>query len=40
MLKRMAEDQGAEFVSYDTIKGEWKIKVKHFSIYKPVDKNS
>ncbi|XP_050268788.1 nuclear pore complex protein NUP98A [Quercus robur] len=30
MLKRKAEDQGAEFVSYDPIKGEWKFRVNHF----------
>ena len=35
-LKRMVEDQGADFVSYDPIKGEWKIRVKHFSVYKLV----
>lgn len=34
MLKKKAEDQGAEFVSYDPIKGEWKFRVSHFSIYK------
>ncbi|KAK9275408.1 hypothetical protein L1049_022672 [Liquidambar formosana] len=34
MLKRKAEDQGAEFVSYDAIKGEWKFRVSHFSKYK------
>lgn len=34
MLKRKAEDQGAEFVSYDPVKGEWKFKVNHFSKYK------
>ncbi|KAJ6417506.1 hypothetical protein OIU84_003267 [Salix udensis] len=33
MLKRKAEDQGAEFVSYDPAKGEWKFKVNHFSKY-------
>ncbi|XP_011038043.1 PREDICTED: nuclear pore complex protein NUP98A-like isoform X4 [Populus euphratica] len=33
MLKRKAEDQGAEFVSYDPVKGEWKFKVNHFSKY-------
>ncbi|KAL4375120.1 hypothetical protein HN51_009012 [Arachis hypogaea] len=37
MLKRKAEDQGAEFISYDPIKGEWKIRVNHFSIYKLLD---
>ncbi|KAH1103503.1 hypothetical protein AAZX31_13G246800 [Glycine max] len=41
MLKRKAEDQGAEFLSYDPTKGEWKIRVSHFSIYKLVeDENS
>lgn len=34
MLKRKAEDQGAEFVSYDAVKGEWKFRVSHFSVYK------
>ncbi|XP_071730627.1 nuclear pore complex protein NUP98A isoform X2 [Rutidosis leptorrhynchoides] len=33
MLKKKAEDQGAEFVSYDPIKGEWKFRVSHFSRY-------
>ncbi|XP_048445082.1 nuclear pore complex protein NUP98A-like [Pyrus x bretschneideri] len=33
MLKKKAEDQGAEFVSYDALKGEWKFRVKHFSKY-------
>ncbi|KAG5255344.1 nuclear pore complex protein [Salix suchowensis] len=33
MLRRKAEDQGAEFVSYDPVKGEWKFKVSHFSKY-------
>ncbi|KAJ8768322.1 hypothetical protein K2173_021475 [Erythroxylum novogranatense] len=33
MLQRKAKDQGAEFVSYDPVKGEWKFKVKHFSKY-------
>lgn len=33
MLKRKAEDQGAEFVSYDPVKGEWKFRVNHFSQY-------
>ncbi|XP_010319418.2 nuclear pore complex protein NUP98A isoform X2 [Solanum lycopersicum] len=33
MLKRKAGDQGAEFVSYDSVKGEWKFKVQHFSKY-------
>ncbi|KAL4323096.1 hypothetical protein GQ457_11G032050 [Hibiscus cannabinus] len=34
MLKRKAEDQGAEFLSYDPFKGEWKFRVNHFSKYK------
>ncbi|KAL8196324.1 hypothetical protein R6Q57_025324 [Mikania cordata] len=33
MLKKKAEDQGAEFVSYDPVKGEWKFRVSHFSCY-------
>ncbi|XP_012086570.1 nuclear pore complex protein NUP98A isoform X2 [Jatropha curcas] len=33
MLKRKAEDQGAEFISYDPVKGEWKFRVNHFSKY-------
>ncbi|XP_042490894.1 nuclear pore complex protein NUP98A [Macadamia integrifolia] len=34
MLKKKAQDQGAEFVSYDSIEGEWKFRVSHFSRYK------
>ncbi|KAK8710576.1 hypothetical protein V6N13_145894 [Hibiscus sabdariffa] len=37
MLKRKAEEQGAEFLSYDPIKGEWRFKVNHFSSYKLED---
>ncbi|KAK6923620.1 Nuclear pore complex protein Nup98-Nup96-like, autopeptidase S59 domain [Dillenia turbinata] len=33
MLKKKAENQGAEFVSYDPIDGEWKFRVNHFSTY-------
>ncbi|GAB2279776.1 hypothetical protein Dimus_014415 [Dionaea muscipula] len=33
MLKKKAEDQGAEFVSYDAVAGEWKFRVNHFSKY-------
>ncbi|KAF5774645.1 putative peptidase S59, nucleoporin, nucleoporin peptidase S59 [Helianthus annuus] len=33
MLKKKAEDQGAEFISYDPVKGEWKFRVSHFSRY-------
>lgn len=29
-LKKKAEDQGARFVSYDPVKGEWKFSVDHF----------
>lgn len=34
MLRRKAEIQGAEFLSYEPVKGEWKFKVSHFSSYK------
>ncbi|KAI4357238.1 hypothetical protein L6164_001198 [Bauhinia variegata] len=37
MLKRKAMEQGAEFVSYDPTKGEWKIRVSHFSGYNLLD---
>ncbi|XXG38903.1 hypothetical protein AAC387_Pa01g0002 [Persea americana] len=30
MLRKKTQDQGAEFVSYDPVKGEWKFKVNHF----------
>ncbi|KAF9589449.1 hypothetical protein IFM89_023767 [Coptis chinensis] len=33
MLMKKARDQGAEFVSYDPIKGEWRFRVNHFSRY-------
>ncbi|KAG0446852.1 hypothetical protein HPP92_028607 [Vanilla planifolia] len=33
MLVKKAEEQGAEFVSFDPVKGEWKFRVKHFSCY-------
>ncbi|GAB4825977.1 hypothetical protein Ancab_008846 [Ancistrocladus abbreviatus] len=33
MLKKKAEDQGAEFLSYDPVNGEWKFRVNHFSKY-------
>ncbi|XP_052483089.1 nuclear pore complex protein NUP98A isoform X3 [Gossypium raimondii] len=39
MLKRKAKDQGAEFISYDPIKGEWKFRVNHFSRYKLEDED-
>nr|XP_043628529.1 nuclear pore complex protein NUP98A [Erigeron canadensis]XP_043628537.1 nuclear pore complex protein NUP98A [Erigeron canadensis]XP_043628546.1 nuclear pore complex protein NUP98A [Erigeron canadensis] len=39
MLKKKAEDQGAEFVSYDPVKGEWKFRVSHFSRYWLQDDN-
>lgn len=33
LLMKKAQDQGAEFVSFDAVKGEWKFKVEHFSRY-------
>jgi nuclear pore complex protein Nup98-Nup96 len=30
-LKNKTEKQGAEFISYSTLKGEWKFQVQHFS---------
>ncbi|CAN6235436.1 unnamed protein product [Urochloa humidicola] len=33
MLMKKAEEQGAEFVSFDASKGEWKFRVQHFSAY-------
>jgi len=33
MLVKKAEEQGAEFVSFNAAKGEWKFRVKHFSAY-------
>jgi ribosomal protein L24 len=32
-LKKKTEEQGAEFISYQSLKGEWKFQVKHFSWY-------
>ncbi|KAK8283996.1 hypothetical protein V6Z12_D08G130700 [Gossypium hirsutum] len=37
MLKKKAEDQGADFLSYDPIKGEWRFRVNHFSKYQLED---
>lgn len=39
MLKRKAEAQGAEFVSFDPVNGEWKFRVEHFSCYKLGDED-
>ncbi|CAH8256461.1 unnamed protein product [Arabidopsis lyrata] len=39
MLKRKAEEQGAQFVSYDPVNGEWTFKVEHFSSYKLGDED-
>ncbi|XP_023644706.1 nuclear pore complex protein NUP98A isoform X3 [Capsella rubella] len=39
MLKKKAEAQGAEFVSFDPVKGEWKFRVEHFSSYKLCDED-
>uniref|UniRef100_A0A0E0MK26 Nucleoporin autopeptidase n=1 Tax=Oryza punctata TaxID=4537 RepID=A0A0E0MK26_ORYPU len=33
MLVKKAEEQGAEFISFDAANGEWKFRVKHFSSY-------
>uniref|UniRef100_A0A0D3HRT8 Nucleoporin autopeptidase n=1 Tax=Oryza barthii TaxID=65489 RepID=A0A0D3HRT8_9ORYZ len=33
MLVKKAEEQGAEFISFDAVNGEWKFRVKHFSSY-------
>ncbi|KAJ8443271.1 hypothetical protein Cgig2_010166 [Carnegiea gigantea] len=33
MLKKKAEEQGAEFLSYNAIRGEWNFSVNHFSKY-------
>lgn len=33
ILVKKAEEQGAEFISFDAAKGEWKFRVKHFSSY-------
>ncbi|WOL06254.1 hypothetical protein Cni_G14986 [Canna indica] len=33
MLKLKTQEQGAEFISYDPVKGEWEFKVQHFSRY-------
>ncbi|KAF3794417.1 Nuclear pore complex protein, partial [Nymphaea thermarum] len=33
LLMEKAQEQGAEFVSYDAVNGEWKFKVDHFSRY-------
>ncbi|THU62626.1 hypothetical protein C4D60_Mb01t07080 [Musa balbisiana] len=33
MLTQKTQEQGAEFISFDPIKGEWKFKVSHFSCY-------
>ncbi|KAJ6832527.1 nuclear pore complex protein NUP98A isoform X2 [Iris pallida] len=33
MLIKKTEEQGAEFILYDAVNGEWKFRVKHFSSY-------
>ncbi|PSS00336.1 Nuclear pore complex protein like [Actinidia chinensis var. chinensis] len=33
MLMKKATEQGAEFVSYGPVEGEWKFRVEHFSQY-------
>lgn len=37
LLRKKTECQGAEFVSYDAVKGEWKFSVEHFSRYNMED---
>lgn len=32
-LRKKTEEQGAEFISYDPVKGEWTFRVLHFSKY-------
>lgn len=32
-LKRVCAEQGAKFISYDGVTGEWKFEVEHFSRY-------
>lgn len=39
MLKKKAEEQGAEFLSFDPAKGEWKFRVSHFSKYMLYDED-
>ncbi|KAL9685428.1 hypothetical protein QQ045_022878 [Rhodiola kirilowii] len=34
MLKKKAADQGAEFVRYNPLDGEWVFRVSHFSAYR------
>ncbi|XP_057522395.1 nuclear pore complex protein NUP98A-like isoform X2 [Amaranthus tricolor] len=40
MLKQKAEEQDAEFISYDPVKAEWKFRVNHFSKYVLCDDNT
>ncbi|CAA7400171.1 unnamed protein product [Spirodela intermedia] len=37
MLRKKVREQGAEFVSFDAGKGEWKFRVDHFSRYHLLD---
>lgn len=37
MLRKKVREQGAEFVSFDAAKGEWKFRVDHFSRYHLLD---
>ncbi|KAH7302584.1 hypothetical protein KP509_23G078300 [Ceratopteris richardii] len=32
-LRKKTEEQGAEFISYDAVKGQWTFRVLHFSKY-------
>lgn len=40
LLNKKATEQGAEFISFDPIKGEWKFKVRHFSKYEFKDEET
>ncbi|XP_023512469.1 nuclear pore complex protein NUP98A-like [Cucurbita pepo subsp. pepo] len=33
LLRKKTEGQGATFISHDSVKGEWKFRVEHFSRY-------
>uniref|UniRef100_A0A7N0U2J8 Nucleoporin autopeptidase n=1 Tax=Kalanchoe fedtschenkoi TaxID=63787 RepID=A0A7N0U2J8_KALFE len=39
MLKKKAAEQGAEFVRYNPLEGEWIFRVSHFSTYKLGDED-
>ncbi|KAK9756884.1 hypothetical protein RND81_01G127200 [Saponaria officinalis] len=39
-LKKVTENQGAEFICYDAVNGVWKFQVKHFSWYGIIHENA